>query len=102
MNIWLTFFGLQLLDVFTTIWGLSVGAQELNPTAKVSMCYFGIAGWVGLRLVFCLLLIASGYLLQIKTKRVNMKRLMSRVNFCFALLVFWNAFWLGSIIWPLR
>ncbi|MBI3667285.1 MAG: hypothetical protein HY236_13845 [Acidobacteria bacterium] len=81
---WMTVF--QFLDIVTTILGLSVGYQELNP---VVFSMIRLDGLRGLLLSKVLALAFAGYFLY--SGRVLLLR---RVTVLMALLVSWNLFWL--------
>jgi hypothetical protein len=81
------FFSLQVLDVLTTLIGLSVGAQEASAFVGRLLQVSPVTGLIIPKL-FSLLLVVSA----IRFKR---QRLIVFLNYWFAALVTWN---LGTIM----
>ena len=81
---WLMLF--LLLDVCTTVFGLSVGFRELNPLLASWMHASGIGG---LFLYKALALVLAGYFLY-----SGRLALLRRVTVLMGLVVGWNLFWL--------
>ncbi len=90
MNIWLIFFYLQVLDVLTTLLGLSLGTPEANPFID-----FFIQRWGAYGLIFIKMIAASFIFLLVKLT-FKTKWPMSIINFYFMALILWN--FVGSII----
>lgn len=95
MNIWIVFVLLQIVDICTTVFALSFGLfQEVNPIPRFFLEYTGIWGWLGSKIIFCTVLAFSAYWFGVLNKRINVRRLMIRINLCFLILGVWNSFWI--------
>jgi len=75
---------LQILDLLTTVAFLVNGIKEANPLVRLAL-KFGPSPFGGLILVK---LFAIG--LGVYCWRMGRQRLLSRINFYFALLITWN------------
>ena len=75
---------LQMLDLLTTVAFLLHGIQEANPLVRLALRYSSHP-WGGLLLVKML---ALG--LGIYCWRCGRQRLLTRINFLFAVVVAWN------------
>ena len=81
---WLLIF--LLLDLYTTVFGLRIGFQELNPVLSSMLRLPGISGLVLSRILAVVMasyFLYSGRLL-----------LLRRATVVMALVVGWNLFWL--------
>ena len=76
------FIFLQLADLLTTVAGLRLGAQEMNPVVRLMMTFGTLEG-----LIFCKLLMVSMAAVVLWWQR---SRVILIVNYLFAMLVVWN------------
>ena len=82
MHLIQVFVFLQLLDVLTTVLGLKLGAQELNPVIR----QFMEAGpLVGLAISKAAVLVLGGVVIWMQRQRV-----LVTVNYLFGVLIVWN------------
>jgi hypothetical protein len=88
------FFGLQTLDVLTTLIGLHLGAKEASVFVGRLLT---IGPVVGLLISKCFAVILAGAAL-----RFRRPRLVVFMNYWFAVLVAWNLFTIFSTLWALR
>ena len=75
---------LQLLDILTTLAFLTSGVQEANPVVRLAMATARSPLWGLLFLKVCAV---GGAVYCTRTAR---GRLLTRINFLFAVLIVWN------------
>lgn len=96
MNIWVTLIFLQLMDVLTTTIGLHLGGRELNPGITWLINHWGYGSIIFWKLLLVILLITIANIFK---TRVNLPRLVTKINYIFALIVLWNTI---NIYYPLH
>jgi len=88
------FFGLQALDVLTTLIGLHLGAKEASMFVGRMLALGPVAG---LLISKCFAIILASAALSFQRPRV-----VVFLNYWFAVVITWNLFTIFAALWGLR